>query len=285
MSSVVNDSFEAGELVIPADLNEKFTDVSTVTAAAMDGANLRNEALDRFQITHNTAAATADIILVRAESQSNGASHTAGTVYPATETRTDTELAHDSGSRISFGVGGQVLETNDVLRVYWHLWVDNFTVSETPLATRSNACWLVWLQWDITSNALANWVSVPGQASFTTDYGADGSPLTRVVGGPVSSTAATMVIPHMARYSTGGGASDYLDINDWTAYRHYNYVNTGGNITVYGLRLMIDGLFYPWYTAAEPTNRFVHQEDDPFFQSDDIEVGPIYMIALVQRTR
>lgn len=283
MSSVVNDSFTRGEVVNETDLNEKFTDVTTVTTAAMDAANVRNEALDRFQLTHNTAAATADIILVRAESQSNGASHTAGTVYPATATRTNTELAHGAGSRITFGAGGQVLETNDVLRVYWHIWADDFAVTTTPLASRSNACWLIWLQWDITSNALANWTEVPGQSAFMTNYGADGSALARVVGGEVISTAATMVVPHMARYHTGGGASAYLDINDWTAYRHYNYKNTGGAVTIYGLRLIIDGLFYPWYTAGTPTNRFVHQEVDIY--QDEIEIGPVYMIAIVQRTR
>lgn len=284
MSSVVNDSFIAGEIVSETDLNEKFTDVTTVTAAAMDGSNVRSEGLDRFQLVHNGASTTADIILIRAEQQANGVSHTAGTTYNATATRTNTELAGGSGSRIAF-VPSQTIEAGDVLRVYWHVWTDSQTISNQPAAYRSHPCWLVWLQWDITSAALVNWTEVPNQHPFTTDYGAYGATGMDIVGDPIDETAATMVIPHMTRYDNGGGTT-YISYPDWTGFRHYNYVHAGNSVTLHGLRLIIDGLFYPWSDASVGgANSFIHLEADGLSATDSIEIGPVYMIAVLQRTK
>lgn len=285
MSTVVNDSFERGEVVTDAGLSAKFTDIASATSD-IDAANVRNESFDRFNLDHNAAASNAEIILKDARSQSNAASHTAGTVYPASETRTNRELAHASGTRITFGAAGKVIDDGDVLRVYWHVWADEYTKTTTASADRQNSCWLVWLQWDVTSNALANFTEVPGQSAFNTDYGADGSALARVVGGPVSETAATMVLPHMTRYTDSVPSSAYVPYRDLTAFRVYEWVNdTGAPVTIYGLRIVMDGLFYPWYTAGTPINRFVHQEADPYFQSDDVEIGPAYMISVIQRTK
>lgn len=285
MGTVDNKSFVRGEVITAVKLNGKMTDIQTETSGNLDSENLRNESLDRFNIKHNTVAVNAGIILKDARSKGNGASHTAGTVYPATQNRTNTELAHDAGTRISFGLAGKTLEDGDVLRVMWHVWEDQQNITKTSAADRQNSCWLIWLQWDITSNALVNFTEVPGQTDFMTDYGADGSALTRVRGGPVSNTAATMVLPHMTRYNDSLPNSAYVAHPDLTAYRVYEYVHSGNAITLFGLRLIIDGLFYPWHTAGTPINRFVHQEPDPYFQSDDIEIGPAYMISVIQRSK
>ena len=109
---------------------------------------------------------------------------------------------------MSFGLGGWTLSTTNILRVYWDLSVKPYYVTARPwtaLGALGNyvfpqlgggtinvatgvECWPFWLQWDITSNALANFVDVPGQGDFNSTAGS-------YKGNALSDCSSTSVVP------------------------------------------------------------------------------------------
>lgn len=281
MSIVDNASAVKGDVVTIAYLNDKFDDIVIVTTSQIDDDNVRSEGIDRTTLKQNGLSTNAGIILVDASSQSNGVGPGSGTVYANTANHGQkAELSHGSGTRITWAAG-QALQNTDLLRVYWHVYIDEFNAEARVEPYRQHPCWLVWLQWDVTSNALANWTEVPNQAAFNTFY-ADGPAPLDAYGSPISSTSGTMTIPHGIQYLHGPTVYDMTHPNS-TFHRGYFYQNnTGSTITIYGLRLVIDGLYFPWCTGTVSTNRFIHVYSDTVV-TDDIKIAGCYMVSLVMR--
>jgi hypothetical protein len=305
MSRVTNASFEIGTSPDDTLLNEKFSDIVTLTTGAVDDANVAEEGLDIEQLKYDRRELSDAMRLVYLAKQATNVVPGAGTAYPNTATRTVTEIAHGSGTRLVTGASGKVLKNGDILEVHFSVLIDlctaidNFQAGLNELF-RNSPCWLVWLQWDQTSNALANWVSPPKQGDFNTNYGVESSaPYTirgstvTVVGG-TGGTAATMPLQHLS-YFYDGAIVDNTKNPPSAAYnvppeglqqmRSYFYKNeTGNDITIYGFRLVIDGLYYPWRTAGNANNRFVHIEIDPAGAlGQSVTLSQCYIAAKMQR--
>ena len=305
MSRVTNTAFEIGTAPGVTLLNEKFSDIVTLTTGAVDDANVAEEGLDIEQLKYDRRGLSDAMRLVYLAKQATNVLPGAGTVYANTATRTVTEIAHGSGTRLSTGAAGKVLKDGDILEVHFSVLIDDVTTIDNfqaglAAAYRNSPCWLVWLQWDQTSNALANWVSPPKQGDFNTNYGAEFSaPYTirgstvAVVGG-TGGTAATMPLQHLS-YFYDGAVVDNTQNPPSATYntppkgmqqmRSYFYKNeTGSDITLYGFRLVIDGLYYPWRTAGNTNNRFVHIETDPAGAlGQDITLSECYIAVKMQR--
>lgn len=311
MSRISNAAFVPGTATDATLLNEKFTDVVTLTTGAINDANVAEEGLDIEQFKYGQLALSGAIRLCYLDKQSTDVLPGSGTAYPNTATRTVTEIAHGSGTRLSTGASGTTLEDGDILEVHFSVLIDDVTAIDNFDAGlvevfRLFPCWLVWLQWDITSNALANWTEPPKQGDFNTNYGAESSgaytirgSTTSVVGG-TGGTSATMPLQHIsifrggAAFSTtrdqppskpGGDDNYHLPPAGQQSMRSYFFKNeTGSTITIYGFRLVIDGLYYPWRTAGNLNNRLVHLEVDPAGAlGQDITLSECYIAAKIQR--
>lgn len=308
---VQNASFVPGTASTAALLNEKFTDIVTLTTGAIDDANVAEEGLDIEQFKYSQIATSGAIRLRYLDKQSTDVLPGSGTAYPNTATRTVTEIAHGSGTRLVTGATGTTLEDGDVLEVHFSTLIDGVTAIENFAAGLNEVfrlfpCWLVWLQWDITSNALANWTEPPKQGNFNTDYGAESSGAYTIRGSTVAvvsgtgGTSATMPLQHISIFrgdsafsntraqpgSKPGGDDNYhLPPTGQQSMRSYFFKNeTGSTITIYGFRLVIDGLYYPWRTAANLNNRLVHLETDPAGAlGQNITLSECYIAAKIQR--
>jgi hypothetical protein len=107
------------------------------------------------------------------------------------------------------------------------------------LPAQTGAFWLVWLQWDITSASLVNFEAVPGTTDFARTGGGESVEAS-------NTTQGLMIVPHCWReYSIGSGSAVYRKLNLDTSFRQawYHRRTTLGDITVYGFRLVIDGVY------------------------------------------
>ena len=165
---------------------------------------------------------------------------------------------------LSFGPLGVTLTPNvHALRVYWDLsirprWVGqrpwlggalNFSFphggGQPPVLHFSGyGCWAFWLQWDVTSNALANFVNVPGQATFNVPL----APTTRGAA-LLSDCEATSIMQNVietAAQPTNGKTprTPLTYPMKWTSVDGaWHNVPTVTPVTVYGVRVVFSGPF------------------------------------------
>ena len=280
MSIITNTRFTPGQTLDAVALNTKMTDIVTATTSGLSGLNLRNEAVDLPNCDYDTNNGESGIILTDARQQTNGVGVGAGTAYENTADVTLTELAHGSGTRITYGPTGLSLVDGDLLRYTFGALCTDFSGSRIVApGTYVHPCWVVWVQWDITSAALTDWVAVPGQGDWDNAY----TDVANTHGESADNTLSTAVIPHGSAYDDGS-ANQYHYHNNFSLRRVYNYIEAGGGVTIYGIRLVIDGLYYPWYTAGTAINRLVHRDSDPTAGDFSVTMNGAYAIALIMRT-
>ena len=177
------------------------------------------------------------------------------------------------------GIGLVSVDATNVLRIYWSLNV-NPTFTGTPWTTTSTpsakytfakngggtdvtstngTCWVFYLEWDITSASLANFVPVPGQGDFS------GVVTGAIRGELLQNTQATSVVPC---WTTSFNAEDRetkgSEVVQKTGWRGisgtYYYPGTSGTVsTVFGVRLVCKGPMHPYQTGGR--NYLVQQPD------------------------
>jgi len=267
MSTIGNKNVVKGTLVTASDLNHKFSGVTTATTGSLDNLNVRSEAIDCNNIKAPSTSGHASIqtiVLKDIGVHDNGSRPSADPSGAVALTTYNSTVGPDPAPvPISHGSGGGeliksfVIETGQMIRVHWQVWVEDYpqhgsenwntfgasTIGFTPPVY---PCWPVWLQW----RQSGVWSEVAGQTDFT-----DTIPLAPPFkGGPTTETAATMLIPHGCLYyasNTAGGSGSYTSRSAWhkeagRMYRaSWNYVNTGADLTIEGFRLVIDGLYHP----------------------------------------
>lgn len=270
MGRIVQPQVQPADQITAANLNAANADYSTL----INEANVRAEGVDLVNMA-TVSTGESGLILVDARSQGNAGATQA---YTSTATPSRVELSHGAGTRVTYGAGGRTLLADDVLRAYWQVVATDFSVALENLPYRY-AAWVVYLEWDITSNALANWTAVPGQGNFDSVY----TDTANTTGSNINVTRATMVIPHGLRYYEPIGAGN-LDIEHEhiPMMRMYAYQHTGGTVTLYGLRLVIRGLCFPWYTAGNPANRIVQRTSGGRDQ-ESVTIGAAQLVALIMR--
>lgn len=262
MSRIIRPPVEDGQAVTATDLNTRFTDFSQPNALNLF--NTRDAAFDlpQFSSTRFMAPDMATAIIGY-----NDWKHTAYNTDTAPVGASAPFLVRNAAgiyTPLSFGPAGWTLTSDYIFRVYWDLsvrpryegvrpwttagslsfWNIGAGVAGPSIATNVT-CWAFWLQWDITSNALANWTNVPFQGQFNSGV------IGNQIGEPLGSTMATTVVP--AFNETGscnnGGFDGRLEaLIGWTGISGdwHHTVAPNAPITIYGLRLAFTGLLHSY---------------------------------------
>lgn len=277
MSRIIRPAVQDGEGIDGPDLNTRFSDY---TQTDLNAFNHRNAAYDLPQFERPGASLYGflgkyqnSITLGKDDWKHTSSVTVAGT---ATSPPAAPYVVGDgvSPTVMSFGVAGQTVAANDVLRVYWDLSVYPHWIGSRPwAATDSNhisnggggsvpigtngSCWAFWLQWDVTSNALANFVNVPNQGSFDTNL--TGS----IYGSALSDTMGTSVVPaYIDRGNPSAGTLPHTPVQVAVGWRGISgawyYPRTSGSQTIYGMRLVFTGVLLPYYNAGTSSNALVH---------------------------
>ena len=266
MSRINRAPVAPGAPIDAADLNTRFNDF---TQTDINAANLRDGAIDLPQLD------STPFVMINSADTNLGfldLLHAAPRVvasYGGATSPTPTPVADAAGTPPDLALGGAgwtIRDNEDVLRIYWDLSV-NPTFTGTPwtgvgsisqitlplptVAASSMSCWLAWVQWDITSNALVNWVEPTNQGAFATNFtGAK-------YGSSLPLTRATTAIPAwLQRVDLGadGALGAGTLVNRRTGWRGvsgtFYIAPTAGDITIYGLRIVLAGIAHPWKSGG-----------------------------------
>lgn len=266
MSRIVRAPYQPGDLADAARANTEFSAFSQ--PGAIDGNNLRDAAIDLPQLDTNVI-----ILNVQSVEVGTGAAgwrHTAPRTILASALVPQVKypLVDGAGNPTPLGPINWTINPGDVLRVYWDLsvralyvgtpWVGNmgqFTITQIagPNVTINDGahCWLISLQWDVTDATLTNWTDVSGQTGYTSAVG-------NTVGGRLSDSPASVPVPAW-KYTTddlqeGSWRATSSEIDKptgWTSASGAWYYTPNNPVTIYGLRLVIHGLYHPAQTVTD----------------------------------
>jgi hypothetical protein len=206
------------------------------------------------------------------------------------------------------GTNGYTLESGEVLRVYSTLTcrsmpvMSNFsphaigalgsilfrdyTGSPTGEIGIGAHAWRFWLEWDITSSALTTFEPVPGQGDFSALWRSSG-----LYGQDVNELNGTGFIPlcwaGCTEWSFGDPALTFRKEQNtgWrTATISFVYEKPSGSVTVYGLRLVVQGLYHPYNDSG--FNGMVYDPSSTFGAgaSIDLDYGPGSILAMHMRS-
>jgi hypothetical protein len=247
MSTITNASFIGGEDLTAATVNAKFQDITTATTTALDEANIRNQSIDMSQMDGTALSGKSDIILVSMKQGSVGSGSDLTTLVAYPTSRTGIPLS--SGGAPTNLAWGAVLSTNDMLRVYWSGRCTPFTnASAGNTALTNDMCWVFFLQWDITSAGLTNWVEVPNQGGWSTEIesagsGKYGEPTDTIIPsiGNNRGIQGSAIVPHYQAWIDSSGGLQRIVPKRNNINGSYYYKNAGADVTVYGLRLKVGG--------------------------------------------
>jgi len=270
MSRIIRAPVDAGQVITATDLNNTYNDYNQPTALQAD--NTRDQAFDlpHFQ----------NVVIIK-NTQLNALGNT-GMLHSAPVTTVASELAapivvhpvQDAAgteTRMSFGANGWVLVAGDCLRVWWNLslkcyytgspWDNasalgryNIPSDTSPpgnvVITDGFHCWLAYLQWDITSAALTNFVAVPGQSDPTTIGAYEGFYTQFLNGGTVISpwTVSSYAFANNGVMPAGNKGVGFN--HEWFAPYGMFVHAPSGQVTVYGIRLVITGILHSGHLAS-----------------------------------
>ena len=273
MSRIVRTRVDAGDTTDATELNNTYSDYSQ--SGALDAPNTRDQAFDLPHFTN------APLILNSAETHlgSKGLNFTPGMTVTVSPTLALGAIVNnqivDSGGLATFlnlSADPWTMQAGDVLRVWWDLSVSP-SYTGTPWRTAPGSlgrypledtaggpdqnipdgmhCWLLYLEWDITSAGLTDWVPVPNQTSFGTSFMIDS---VLYQGGYVNQTASTSAVSCWAIYSFGQAEDGQVgnpSPNEQNNKHGFYAVSgmwahpAGGSFTVYGVRVKVTGVFHP----------------------------------------
>ena len=267
MSRISRAPIAEGDTVAAADLNARFNDYtqSGSIVAGLNQFNVRDAAVDLPQVQSDwLAQAVYEATLGELDLDHSSKN----TVNAASAVPSAGHLVQNfSGtvSVLSFGAGGKGISTADVLRLYWDLSVNpkytgtpwtaaasfsdyvlDATGGSTVQVATSAAVWVMYPEWDITSNALGNFAPVPGQGDFDTNYTGARR------GEALSNLQATCVIPAWLQIATASAAGLVpavglrANVIGWRGVSGaWHYAGSDGAVTVYGIRWRIKGVLHP----------------------------------------
>jgi len=273
MSLPTRPAVREGTDITSAGLDAQYDGFAT-GSTDINAANLREFAVDLPNLPDAAGEAGQGVVLKRAAAATIGTGSmdhsTAVTVasYGGVTFPTPHIVEDGAGNEtpLALGASGWAMSSGDVLRVYWDLSVrpritktgagqspgplapygvelDVFGSGSTTTAGDGQFAWLIWLQWDVTSAALLNFVPVPGQSNF--DQAIPGVPGS--FGDELPLTAATSPVAPWIDYDDDArlGQIDGISRANVILWRGvsgaYFYVPVTAG-TVYGLRIVIAGV-------------------------------------------
>lgn len=236
MSRINNNNFTPGTATVVADLNAKFTDVGTATAS-INADNVRHEAIDLGNLNY------VDKLVVKFASlheASPAATYTCATAPTAILTPASAFAQRTWSANV------------DVNRFYWTVQVS--AVGGTRIGAATNVaigkrdatgslCWLIWPE-IATDAGLSNWRVLPDQHNGVgTTAAITGHPDIRADQSP-----SMMPIPAVLRVDetiNDGAKTDYImpPAGYTTSYTRGYANTTSSDISYYGIRLMIQGVY------------------------------------------
>ena len=289
-----------------ATLDQRFDDFETATAS-INAENLRDGAVDLPQYA-------AQQIIKHAQTVTLGPPDwdlvtnivtTPLVCTPSIAPTTNVVVDDPTGTNdsfVNFGITGQSLTLVDVLRVSWSLKVNaiytgtpydtagargQFDLQHTGAGTVTVTDGLhgvpFYLEWDVTSNALANWVAVPDQTVFNTAFNI---PSGGVTGGYINECPATSVQPVWTSRGVGVDkgkvASDAVYERGWRSLRGSWIYTPPLGVTIYGLRLVFKpALYHPCNAMTSLKNALCYDEYGGVNVTIYHQSG--FMTAVVQR--
>jgi hypothetical protein len=282
MSRIIRGPIVDGEEIKAGPLNDRFTDF---TQTNLNQFNTRDAAIDLPQFERSGQRGFMVPVATDTEIGEASLKHTTSVTLNGQITAPTTPYIIGDASPAPtvlgpLGVGLVNVTTDNVLRVYWHLnvrpkytgspWLETDTPSPAydmdasgggqQGVFTSGTCWVIYLQWDITSPALTNWTEVPFQGDYRTAITGG------VVGDALSDCTAASVVPAWITYSD---ADDRIVVGSphnigvpvgWRSVSgcYYYDASMAGEIsTVYGLRLVAKGPMHPYNVGG--VNYLVHQ--------------------------
>lgn len=259
MSRIPQAPVQPGDIATAAAENARFDAFSL--PSAIDAANVRDAAFDLPQfgtgciMLHSTSEAlgTGDW---RHSSPNTVAS------FGGAGAATKNPVLDAVGAETYIGPIAWTMAVGDILRVYFDLsvrpryevsswlastdgkyWI-NDGAGGSHAAWDGGHCWLFSLQWDITSAALVNWVEVSGQTAYGATAGAR-------TGGQLSDSPASFPVPAWVHttHDLDRGRMTSIPLFDaygvrWTSVSGTWYYVPAAPITIYGLRVVIHGLYH-----------------------------------------
>ena len=266
MSRITRDRIEPGDTLQSSDLNTRYSDYTqtdlnaeNVTDAAFDSDHMPAGAV-LINMTQGAIGTTGDI------AHASPGVHNNATSGPATRNLTVNPSVATSAS-------GWTLSTGTVLRVYFNLQckseLNGANPHQQPILgsvaigdptgpsydwfSIGAHCWLIQLQWDITSNGLTNFVDIPGAGDFQSvwtggKYGEQADNMAGVAAVPAMWAGSLGWFP-----ASGGEAvpsTREIRGNGWRNVAG-GWVYNGGGQTVYGFRVVIHGVYHPYNDGSD----------------------------------
>ena len=265
MSRITRDRIEPGDALTSSDLNTRYGDYTTTDL------NVDNSTNPAFDSDHMPA----DSVLINVEQGTVGVVGDIAHLSPNTVALTTSgpaTLSPVAGTVAVGGSSGWTISTGTTLRTYFNLQCKS-TIPSSPVPNPHDSakmgalafgrvaspafdfisigahCWLIQLQWNVTSSALSasDFVPVPGQGNFQSAWSSTGK-----FGNPVSQLAGTVAIPMLwagtlgwVDGNQGGPGTEKIRANGWRNIPG-SWSYNGGGQTVYGFRLVVHGVYHPY---------------------------------------
>jgi len=268
MSRITRERLRAGDSLTAASINDRYSDYTQT--AAIDENNVR----DGFVDVVHTPSSNMLINTVHSVINANSIYHTSPTIIsPTTSFAAPTPVAIGQTALGS----GWTITGDDVLRVYGSLQckghiaadpntigsdaaldVKDFGSSNTTNLSMATHLWVVQLQWDITSAALGAWATIPGGNNFQALFNPAAAAGRARYGAPVNELEGCAFVPAYwsgAEFWYPGGEANPTTNTLFftTGWRNvpltWSYM-PGSNVTVYGLRMVVHGVYHPWNKAG-----------------------------------
>lgn len=261
MSRIIQDRINPGAAIDAGDLNTRFTAYSQ--PGALDLANHAAGSVDLPQVRGQSIIT---LNALRTPLGTGTFDHATVETVPSATSSPATRYEIGGGTtRLVFGGSGWTIGTGDVLRVYWDTsarpLVSGRPYADPNLGTLAIddgaggqfdlndclACWVLHLEMDTTSSALAAWVPVPGQGDYQS-----GSPSFE----NVDAMAAQTIVPAYLEYSKEGNAVEgttndrTLLAMQWGGVSGCYWLNPTSSMTIYGLRVVVTGIYHAAATVS-----------------------------------
>jgi hypothetical protein len=279
MSRIVRPKINDGDSISATTLNATYDDYTQPNA--LDGSNVRDQAFDLPHINSDvlTLVRSAPDTLIGTGTKAHPAA-TYNTVNALTAGAAVHVVSNGASvpTILNFSASPWVIPVGDCLRVWWNLSVEtvygglpwkfpgilgDYESYENISALTVNDgfhCWIAYLQWDVTSASLTNFVAVPGQMDILSPLGSSS-----YNGMYVHQMNGSTVISPWQITSSGSGRDGKHPTDAWSAEDHLWFSPYGmfvhaptQQVTVYGVRLVIAGLFHiGHFTATSEPNVMV----------------------------
>lgn len=275
MSRIVRPRVEDGDSIDATDLNNRFQDYNQTN---LNQFNHRDAAHDLPQMSNTDwmCSYSNEITIGKVDVFHAAPVTIAGqTAMPAAPVPIGDGV---NTTPMDFGALGITVDNDEVLRVYWNLsvnptfagtpWRGGSSISHytfpdttggTTLLATDVTCWILYLEWDITSSALTNWVPVPDQQDYTNNITGT------VYGDKLEDSMSVVPIPAWTERANSAQNGQVLpggrvvNRTGWCGVSGTYYFAPGNfNRTIYGLRVVAKGLMHSYNTGN--INYLVHDQ-------------------------